>query len=484
MAEFKSREHNSKDTIAAIATFPCKSALGVIKISGSKSFSALSNVFKPARKKNMKKVRTFTLHYGWIINRRPPSAVRRQNKKNKRKTKYENHVVVDEVLVSVMRKPHSYTREDVVEISSHGGPTTLNEILEIILKEGIRPALPGEFTYRALINGRIDLLQAESINAIVEAKTVNALEFAAAQLKGEASKKIRALKEEIKDLFIETESYINFPEDSLNISLKTLSKRIEILKNKVNSVIKSSNEAKIIHEGLRCVICGRSNVGKSTLFNYLFGQERVIISKTAGTTRDVIEETINVKGVFLRIYDTAGILEPKDLVSKKALQKASLAFDEADLVILVLDSSRLLEKEDFLLLEKARNKNTILVINKIDLPQRLSLKRISKIKGTRVRMSALKKKGLESLEKAVYNNIYKKSVPRENIIFLSQYQRQILKKIKDNIQESKTFLEEGQRIDFINLSLKNCLDDLALLTGEVLSEEILESIFSNFCIGK
>jgi len=468
--EFRMKDYELEGTIAALATFPSKSALGVIKISGRKALEIASKIFTPRKKKNIRKAKTFTLHYGWVVDK--PNA------------KGAKAALVDEVLVSIMRAPASYTKEDVVEISSHGGPAVLNKILELILKQGARLALPGEFTYRALVKGRIDLLQAESILGIIEAKTEKSLELAASQLKGQASQKLKALKEELKSLFIQSEALINFPEDDVNISLMDFKKRIKILSAKIAGLIEGSKEAKAFQEGVRCVICGKTNAGKSTLFNRLLKEERVIVSKVSGTTRDVIEETINIKGVPLRIYDTAGILAPKDIIAKKALEKTSQAFEQADLVILVLDSSRPLNKDDLFLLNKVKEKNSILVLNKTDLEQKINLKAAPKTAAKIVKISALKSGNLKKLEEAVHNNIHRSGVDRESIIFLNQCQRQILQNLKIEVDKIQVFLKEGCTIDFVNLALKNCVDSLARLTGEVFSEEILESIFSNFCIGK
>ena len=471
MSSFKLKDYNLNDTIAAIATFPSKSALGIVKISGKKSLGLISKIFKPARKKNIKKVKNYTMHYGWII----------ENSKSKGK-KAKN--MIDEVLVSIMRGPNSYTKEDVVEISSHGGAFVLNKILEMVITQGARLALPGEFTYRALVRGRIDLLQAQSILGIVDAKSDEALSLAGEQLRGRASSKIKRLKQEVKELFIQTESAINFPEDDISISYSRLEKEIKALGEGIDNLIEGSNEARIIHEGLKCVICGKTNAGKSTLFNRLLNEERVIVSRFAGTTRDVIEETINIRGVPLRIYDTAGILEPIDLITKKALEKTSAIFNEADLVILLLDNSRRLNQDDFFLLEKAKDKNIIIVVNKIDLASRLDFKKIAKNGARVVKMSALKNIGLGGLEGAVHDSVYKGSLNREDIIFLSHYQQEVLKQIKNKISEALIFLREDQPIDFINLSLKICLEDLGRLGGEIHCQEILESIFSEFCIGK
>lgn len=480
MSQFKLKDYILGDTIAAIATFPSKSALGVVKISGKSSLPIISRIFKPAKNKNIKKVKTHTLHYGWIVekSRIPACPAGRKNKKS------NTNNLIDEVLVSVMRTPNSYTREDVVEVSSHGGTVVLNKILEIILEQGARLALPGEFTYRALVRGRIDLLQAEGVLGIVEAKSLEALELASSQLKGYNSQKIEKLKAGIKELFVHTESLINFPdEDRENFSV-IQQKKIKKIREEIDKILQASSQAKAIREGMRCVICGKTNSGKSTLFNYILQEERAIVSKICGTTRDVIEENVNIRGVNLRICDTAGILKPEDSITKKALEKSSKVFEEADLVILVLDASRPLNDDDFFLLEKSRNKNTIIVINKIDLFQRLDLKKASNISKVKIRMSALKNIGLKDLENAIYSKIYEVGIDRENLIFLNQYQHEILKKAKENISQIEEFSKNHYTVDFINLALKECLDNLGRLSGEVFCEEVLESIFSKFCIGK
>jgi len=464
--EFKLKDYNLKDTICAIATFPSKSALGVIKISGKKSLDIVSKIFLPKKKKDIKKAKTYTFHYGWIVDRRD-----------------KKEVFVDEVLVSIMRAPFSYTKEDVVEISSHGGILVLNKILDLVLKNKARLALPGEFTYRALVNGRINLLEAESILAIVEAKTQGVLDFAVRQLKGEADKKFEGLKSQIKEIFIQTESLINFPEEEIEISLKNIEEKLKEIEKQINVFLKTVKFSDILKEGLRCVICGKANAGKSTLFNRLLKQERVIVSKIPGTTRDVIEETIDIRGVPLKIYDTAGIFEPEDLITKKAIEKTKKTFEEADLVIFVLDGSRPLNKDDFFLWEKVKSKNAILVINKIDLKQRLKLNKFEE-KIPKVYLSALKNIGIEELEKRIFKMVYERGLDRENLLFLSNFQKEILKRVKEKIIQAENFLKEGYSIDFVNFSLKECLDELRKLMGEVICEEILESIFSNFCIGK
>ena len=481
MQALKIKDYNTKDTIAAIATYPASSALGVIKISGKRAFPIISKIFSSQKKKDIKKAKTHTLHYGWIRNgikgsssKGPGARVQGQG----------GNGVLDEVLVSIMRSPFSYTREDVVEISSHGGTLVLNKILERILDEGARLALPGEFSYRAVKEGRIDLLQAESIRDIVEAKSEEGLKAAIRQLKGEKSKEIDRLKERLKELFVKTEALINFPEDEVDISLGQIKSELKIIKDNIDGILAASEEAKILREGLKCVICGKTNAGKSTLFNRLLKEERVIVSRYPGTTRDVIEETINIRGVPLRIYDTAGILEPKDLVTRKAVEKSAKAFSEADLVILVLDGSKTLGKDDYFLLEKIKDKNAIFIINKSDLTQKIQLDKLASFSVSKIKISALCDKGLKKLEEAVFKIVYKKGIKREDAIFLSQYQKQSLEAARKSILAAYQYMEKGYTVDFINFSLKESLDNLAKLSGKVLADEVLHDIFSNFCIGK
>jgi tRNA modification GTPase len=460
---FSLKNYNTDDTIAALATFPSKSALGVIKISGKKSIFIAAKIFKPAKKKNLKKVKTFTLHYGHIV---------------------DAGSVIDEVLVSIMKGPNSYTKEDVVEISSHGGPFVLSQILEIIIKRGARLALPGEFTYRALVNGRIDLLQAEGIASIVDASSQEGLRLALNQLNGEVSRRLLKLKEKIKDLFSRTEAFINFPEDQIKLPVEKISRELKNIQKEIEEVLNSSRQGRILKEGVQCVICGKTNVGKSTLFNRFLREERVIVSHIAGTTRDVVEETINIKGLPMRIYDTAGILEPRDLIEKKAVEKTNKAFESADLVILILDGSRKLDKDDKFLLGKLKERNALVIINKCDLRPKLALKDIPPYCRNVVKFSALKNSSLEALEKAVVKSVNVCSIDRHDAVFLSSYQQDILDKINDSIKLASDYLNKKHTVDFVGLTLNDCLSELGKMSGEVNCQEVLESIFSKFCIGK
>lgn len=475
MRNFSLKDYNLADTIAAPATYPGRSALGVVKISGKQALAIAAKIFVPKRKKNIKKVKSHTLHYGWIAQR---------TGKKLSTNNYELPTIIDEVLVSVMRGPASYTREDVVEISSHGGAGVINKIMEEVLGAGARLALPGEFTYRAVIKGRIDLLQAQAVLSIVEAQSEEGLSWAAVQLKGDVSQKIREIREQLKGVFAQVEAFINFPEDEVVIAREPVEETLADLGNKLERLLEGSNQARLLKEGARCVICGKANVGKSTLFNRLLKQERVIVSRMPGTTRDVIEETINIKGLLLRLYDTAGLTETKDFVMAQAVEHTMRRINEADLVIFVLDSSRPLDKDDIFLLEKIKDKTAVLVINKIDRPRKLKLGGIPEFRGCKVRYSALKNIGLIDLENAIYNSVCAKGLDSRDIVFLNQFQRQVLENSRNGILAAQKFLEEGYTIDFANLALAQAQDDLGKLSGEVLCDEILENIFSNFCIGK
>jgi tRNA modification GTPase len=466
---FKLKDYRLNDTIAAPATFPCVSALGVIKISGPQAINIAVKIFLPKFKKDLRKAKNFTLHYGYIIDP---------------KKKKQADAVVDEVLLALMRKPNSYTKEDVVEISSHGGPIVINKILNIILNQGCRQAKPGEFTYRAVINGRLDCLQAQGVLDIIEAKTEDSLRLAVGQLRGTVSRRINAVKQEIKELLAVGEALISFPEDELEVSLTDFKRKLSRLAQTMQKLSADSQQGSILKEGLRCVICGRANAGKSTLFNCLIKEERVIVSSLPGTTRDVIEETIIVAGVPLKIYDTAGILEPKDMVTKKAIVRSQTAFNQADLIILVVDGSRSLNKDDYFFLERAREKNLIIVVSKADLKQQINTKQLAKIKAKKVSLSVKTNKGINDLEKAIHSCVFRKGINRSDVIYLNRYQQDLINHCARKIFEALDYLGKGYTIDFVNFVLKESVDSLAKLTGEVFSQEIMEDIFSKFCIGK
>ncbi|MCK4809327.1 MAG: tRNA uridine-5-carboxymethylaminomethyl(34) synthesis GTPase MnmE [Candidatus Omnitrophica bacterium] len=482
------KDYSSNDTIAAIATFPASSALGVIKISGKKAVHIMDRIFMPKKNKEIKKVKSYTLHYGWIIDRTRNSKGKAQSKNKKKQIgSYGEKAgnIVDEVLVSMMKAPYSYTKEDVVEVSSHGGMLVINKILGLILRQGARLANPGEFTYRAFINGRIDLIQAQGILEVMEAKTEEALLLASRQLKGEFSENLVKVNNKLKDIFIKVEADLQFPENGIEISPAKITREVRKAKKYIDDLIKTSAEADVIREGINCVICGKANTGKSTLFNRLLKKERAIVAETAGTTRDVIEENINIKGIPLRMYDTAGILEPRDFVEKKALEKSYQKIKEADIILLLLSYSQPLEKDDIFLWEKVKKKNTLVVINKIDLEKKIEFRKMNLFKRPKIKLSALKGIGLNELEEKMFKSVYRKGInKKDRFLFLARKQKDILGQVSTCLFDSLHYLTEGYSIDFLSFSLKEALDKLGKLTGKVTNESILKDIFSNFCIGK
>ncbi len=467
---FNLEGYNTKDTIAAIATFPSTSSLGVIKISGKDALKIVHSIFVPHRKKDIRKAKTYTLHYGWVA------------EKGGRENKVK---MVDEVIVSVMRKPYSYTREDVVEISSHGGIVVLNKILSLVIKEGARLAKPGEFSYRAWVNGRIDLSQVQAIGDIVEAKTERALFILSQQLKGDFSRRIERLKKTLTDIISHMEAYISFPEDVENFDSHDVAKRLKEVEREVSHFLKFEQSSRLMREGLRCVICGKANVGKSTLFNQLLKEERVLVTHFAGTTRDVIEETINIKGIPLRIYDTAGILEPRDFLDREAMEHSYRKLAEADVVIFVLDHSRSWDNQDEVLLKRIRDKEVIVVVNKVDLKKKLDIRRMRQLRCPLVKTVASKGEGLDELERVIVQKAYGTGVRRQtNSVLLAQWQIDLLRNILHNIEDTLKAIKDGEPLDVVLFSLQPALSNLAKLSGDEISEDILRSIFDRFCIGK
>lgn len=468
------KEYDLKDTVAAVATFPSKSALGVIKVSGKQSIPVVSKIFIPAKKKNLKKQPNFTVHYGWIKDI------------NNKKAKLSSDLV-DEVLVTLMKAPNSYTKEDVVEISCHGGAVVLDKIMTILKSLGIREAKPGEFSYRAFLNGRVDLSQLQAVADIADAKSEKALFILSKQMKGNFSEKIDSVLLRIKNVAAVYEAKINFPEEEDVREEKKGAKELKSILDEVNKIINNSDVARTLKEGVRCVICGKANVGKSTLFNALLKEERVIVTDIAGTTRDVVEELVMVKGVPLRMYDTAGILEAKDLINEAAVKRSYEKLEQADLVLFVFDGSKSLSQRDTKLIKEIikKEKNVIFVINKIDLDLKADMNMLEKYNKPIVKISALENKGFSGLEKTIVKNAYiKGSSNIKDAVVLANWQINLFKNISINLEDTLKYIKQGQPCDYIYASLLDTLENVMALSGENVSDNLLEEIFSNFCIGK
>ena len=344
------------DTIAAIATAPGEGGIGIIRISGEKSLQVAQSIFKSKSGKMIKDYNARTLIYGTVV---------------------DNEKVIDEVLVAYMKGPNSYTAEDVIEINCHGGFISVKKILELILSKGVRLAEAGEFTKRAFLNGRIDLSQAEAIIDVIKSKTDMAHEVAQSQLEGSLAKKIKDLRMNVTEVLAHLEVSIDFAEEDVEeITYQTLEEKALELRNEIKKLYDTAESGKILRDGLKTVIVGKPNVGKSSLLNSILGENRAIVTDIAGTTRDVIEEFVNIKGIPLKIVDTAGIRETEDVVEKIGVEKSRESFSTADLVIMVLDASRKLSEEDMEILESLKNKKTIVLLNKMDLEPQIELEKI------------------------------------------------------------------------------------------------------------
>ncbi len=460
------------DTIAAVATVPGVAGIGIIKISGPRAVDIISKVFLSSKPKNFKKVRNYTLHYGWIADNSAPSKA--------------GDNIIDEVLIGIMRKPNSYTRQDIIEVYSHSGSLVLDKILSLVLKHGARLAEPGEFTKRAFVSGRIDLVQAESILDIVNSKTDQALKLSTLNLKGNMSKVLESLENRINELVIRIEANISFPEEDTELDTEEVIRKTRKIVQDIKSLLRNSDKARFLREGIKCVICGRSNVGKSSLLNMLLNEERVIVTPISGTTRDIVEENINIRGLPLTICDTAGILSPRDIIEEKALKKSYNRLQTADLVLLLFDSSEGLKKDDFLLAEKIKDKNTIFVLNKADLKKRIQEDKLSKFGRPLVKISALKKRGLAGLEKAIVNNVWKGfGAKRQELSLVSNIRHiNLLRQAENIISESLEKVSNKAGLDYLFFCLNEAKEQICRITGKVYSQDTLESIFDRFCIGK
>ncbi|MFH1396938.1 MAG: tRNA uridine-5-carboxymethylaminomethyl(34) synthesis GTPase MnmE [Candidatus Omnitrophota bacterium] len=394
--------------------------------------------------------------------------------------------VVDEVLLTVMRAPISYTREDIVEINCHGGIVALRAVLELVLASGCRLAEPGEFTRRAFLNGRIDLSQAEAVLDIIRAKTDSALKIGLGQLRGELSSRINKLRGKLLNMLSIFEANIDFPEEEIApADLEGISQRMSGIDKELESILYDARQGRVMREGINVVICGKPNVGKSSLLNALLKQERSIVSAVAGTTRDTIEEIIDIKGIPVKIVDTAGIIEPRDLVEKKAVQRAKQYIDNADLVILMFDASKKLSKYDEVLIKRLGKKATIAVINKIDLKGHIQKERIFKRFKQTVEISAKRLKNINLLEGAILTLVYKgKILNPESVVVSNARHIQGFKKASEFIKGAAKSLEKKLSLEIIAQDIKDALGCFDDIMGKRFSSDLLDRIFSEFCVGK
>lgn len=455
------------DTIAAIATAPGEGGIGIIRISGEKSLQVAQSIFKSKSGKMIKDYNARTLIYGTVV---------------------DNEKVIDEVLVAYMKGPNSYTAEDVIEINCHGGFISVKKILELILSKGVRLAEAGEFTKRAFLNGRIDLSQAEAIIDVIKSKTDMAHEVAQSQLEGSLAKKIKDLRMNVTEVLAHLEVSIDFAEEDVEeITYQTLEEKALELRNEIKKLYDTAESGKILRDGLKTVIVGKPNVGKSSLLNSILGENRAIVTDIAGTTRDVIEEFVNIKGIPLKIVDTAGIRETEDVVEKIGVEKSRESFSTADLVIMVLDASRKLSGEDMEILESLKNKKTIVLLNKMDLEPQIELEKIEEFVNSEdiIKISALKHQGIEELQDKIEAMVYHGSVKNSsNLMITNSRHKDALFKAYESINDAISAIEQRMPYDFIEVDFKNIWDYLGYINGDTVREDLLDTIFANFCIGK
>ena len=460
----------SNNTIAAIATATGSGGIGIIRMSGDNCFNILKKIFVPIDKKfDWNNIKGYTIKYGYIIN----------SKTNDK---------IEEVLVSFFKAPKSYTTENMCEINSHGGTIIERKILNECLLNGAEIAEPGEFTKRAFLNGRIDLSQAESVIDIINAKSDKEAEASFNQLQGRLSEEIEKIRDDLLDLMSDIEASIDYPE--YDIEETTNEKAINSLnriEKKLIDLEKTFDNGKLLKEGVKTVIIGKPNAGKSSLLNNILNEERAIVSDLAGTTRDTIEEFINIEGVPLKIIDTAGIRKTEDIVEKIGVDKAISLIKDADLIIAIFDSSEKLEEDDYKILELIKNKNSIILLNKCDL-SRESFETINYISNSNknvLRTSMKTKKGMTELYKMISDMFNNNEINIKDGIIITniRHKRQIHKAI-ENITKTKDIINKNMTIDIVAIGIKEILEDLGEITGNNVSEDIINKIFSKFCLGK
>ena len=437
-------------------------------MSGEKCFEVLGKIFEAKNEHKIEDIKGYSIKYGYIK---------------------ENGQIVDEVLVSYFKAPKSYTTENMCEINSHGGNVIVKKILELCLKNGAELAEPGEFTKRAFLNGRIDLLQAESVIDVINAKSEKEAKAGVKQLEGFLSEEIGKIKKEILDVMVNIEVAIDYPEyDVEDVTTNQLQDMLNSVETKLVKLENSFDNGKIIKEGIKTAIIGKPNAGKSSLLNAILREDRAIVTEIAGTTRDTIEEFVNIRGIPLKLIDTAGIREAKDEVEKIGITKTREIADTADLVIAIFDCTKQLTDEDLEILKIAENKKSIIILNKIDLePRVISAEnvRLKSFEGNIIEISALNKIGLEKLEEKIVDLFNLNQINLDNEVVITNIRhKNLISKAIENVKKAKITIENKMPLDIIAINIKDILEDLGNITGEIVSEDIINEIFAKFCLGK
>lgn len=458
------------DTIAAISTPMGEGAIGIVRLSGEEAIDIADKLFRGMNGKRLKDVKSHTIHYGHIIDP---------------KTKQ----IAEEVMVSVMKGPRTFTKEDVVEINCHGGLVSINRVLQLVLVNGARLAEPGEFTKRAFLNGRIDLSQAEAVMDLIRAKTDRAMNVALGQMEGRLSKLIKTLRQEILETLAHVEVNIDYPEydDVEEMTHQTLMEKSRLVRDEIQKLLTTSQQGKILREGLSTVIIGRPNVGKSSLLNSLVHENKAIVTDIPGTTRDVIEEYVNVRGVPLRLLDTAGIRETEDIVERIGVERSRQVLREADLILLVLNYADELTLEDEHLFEAVEGMDVIVIANKTDLSQKINMDRVKELAKHRpvITTSLLEERGIDELEEAIASLFFAGDIEAGDMTYVSNTRHiALLHNALTTIEDAIQAVEMGTPIDMVQIDLTRTWELLGEIIGESVHESLIDQLFSQFCLGK
>ncbi|UUH74332.1 tRNA uridine-5-carboxymethylaminomethyl(34) synthesis GTPase MnmE [Bacillus altitudinis] len=458
------------DTIVAISTPMGEGAIAIIRLSGPDAVQIADRMYKGPKEKKLVSVDSHTIHYGHIVDS-------------------STEQVIEEVMVSVLRAPKTFTREDVIEINCHGGIVTVNKVLQLALKEGARLAEPGEFTKRAFLNGRIDLSQAEAVMDLIRAKTDRAMNVAITQMEGRLSGLIKRLRGEILETLAHVEVNIDYPEydDVEEMTHRVLVEKATSVKKEIEALLTTSQQGKILREGLSTVIIGRPNVGKSSLLNSLVQETKAIVTDIPGTTRDVIEEYVNVRGVPLRLVDTAGIRETEDIVERIGVERSRQVLKEADLILLVLNYSEELSEEDIKLFEAVSGMDIIVIVNKTDLEPKLEVEKVKELAKDRpvVTTSLLQEKGIDELEMAIQSLFFTGSIESGDLTYVSNTRHiALLQEAKQSIEDALEGIEMDVPIDIVQIDLTRCWEQLGEIIGDAVHESLIDQLFSQFCLGK
>ncbi|CAM4036313.1 tRNA uridine-5-carboxymethylaminomethyl(34) synthesis GTPase MnmE [Staphylococcus schweitzeri] len=456
------------DTITSISTPMGEGAIGIVRLSGPQAVEIADKLYKG--KHLLKDVPSHTINYGHIIDP-------------------DTKEVVEEVMVSVLRAPKTFTREDIIEINCHGGILTINRVLELTMTHGARMAEPGEFTKRAFLNGRIDLSQAEAVMDFIRSKTDRASKVAMNQIEGRLSDLIKKQRQSILEILAQVEVNIDYPEydDVEDATTEFLLERSKEIKQEINRLLDTGAQGKIMREGLSTVIVGKPNVGKSSMLNNLIQDNKAIVTEVAGTTRDVLEEYVNVRGVPLRLVDTAGIRETEDIVEKIGVERSRKALSQADLILFVLNNNEALTQEDFILYEVVKNEDVIVIVNKMDLEQNIDIDEVKEMIGDTplIQTSMLKQEGIDELEIQIRDLFFGGEVQNQDMTYVSNSRHiSLLKQARQTIQDAIDAAESGVPMDMVQIDLTRTWEILGEIIGETASDELIDQLFSQFCLGK